>query len=648
MPWKESSAACEQRAFVEAWTRGEDPVAGLCRRFGISRKTGHKRISRYRQYGMEGIGDRSRAPHSHPNRTSVEIARRLIEAKGTHPTWGPKKVVAWLRMVEPEVSWPAASTAGRILERVGLVKRRRRRRATSRWSEPFAAAEHANDVWCMDFKGWIRTADGKKIDPLTVQDASSRYLLVCRGLEQPRGDQVRRTVRRAFGEYGLPGSIRTDNGTPFASVGLGGLSRLGVWWVKLGIVPERGPCGRTGGSVPGRHKDLQDPVWTPGHRPAGCSQQSGDTYTYKGVTYVPGLDVTHLPGCTRVVSVLMIVLLASMVLAACASSEAEPQITEVVREVIKEVPVEKEVIKEVIKEVDVETEVIKEIIKDVPVEKEVVKTQIVVATPAPAAVMMVAESDRYRYGGTLRVVSQASIKSLDPDFCKSYVCWAPSAGHMIEPLMAQGADFSTQPMLLESWDVSDDGNTWTLNLREGIKFHDGTPLTSEVAILSQQRALSGTPAGEVLSGFLVEDGLQAVDDLTFTVETSEPYGSLLDGFGLRTHGNVLVYTPTAAAFPMTEDVGRENIIGTGPYQLDSWDLGVKVTLARNEDYQSRSEPASWLAGEKKAYVDKIEWLEIPSEETKVAGLKTGEWDFIDSIGLDFVANLEEDPDVGFT
>ena len=348
----------------------------------------------------------------------------------------------------------------------------------------------------------------------------------------------------------------------------------------------------------------------------------------------------------RVISVLMIVLLASMVLAACASSEAEPQITEVVREVIKEVPVEKEVIKEVIREVAVETEVIKEIIKEVPVEKEVVKTQIVVATPAPAAAMMVAESDRY--GGTLRVVSQASIKSLDPDFCTSYVCWAPSAGHMIEPLMTQGADFSTQPMLLESWDISDDGNTWTLNLREGITFHDGTPLTSEAAILSQKRVLSGTPAGEVLSGFLVEDGLQAVDDLTFTVETSEPYGSLLDGFGLRTHGNVLVYTPMAAAFPMTEDVGQENIIGTGPYQLDSWDLGVKVTLARYEDYQSRSEPASWLAGEKKAYVDKIEWLEIPSEETKVAGLKTGEWDFIDSIGLDFVAALKEDSDIGFT
>ena len=271
------------------------------------------------------------------------------------------------------------------------------------------------------------------------------------------------------------------------------------------------------------------------------------------------------------------------------------------------------------------------------------------AAMAPAAddsMMMVEEKDKY--GGTLRVVSQASIKSLDPDFCTSYVCWAPSAGHLLEPLMTQAADFSTQPMLLDSWDVSDDGNYWTLKLREGIKFHDGTPLTSEAAVLSTKRVLVGTPAGEVLSGFLAEDGLQIVDDLTFSVETTEPYGSLLDGFALRTHGNVLVYTPTAAAFPMTEDVGEENIIGTGPYKLEKWDVGVKVTLARNEDYQSRSEPGSWMAGGKKVYLDKIEWLEIPSEETKVAGLKTGEWDFIDSIGLDFVADLKEDPDVGFT
>ena len=280
-----------------------------------------------------------------------------------------------------------------------------------------------------------------------------------------------------------------------------------------------------------------------------------------------------------------------------------------------------------------------------------VEAAVAKAVPAPAdsmdsGSMMVAEEDKY--GGTLRVVSQASIKSLDPDFCTSYVCWQPSAGPILENLFTQGADFSTQPMLVDSWDISDDGLIWTINLRDGITFHDGTPLTSEAAIRSTERILGDTPAGKVMLTFLVDDGMQEIDDLSYTIETNEPYGSLLDGMALRTHGTVLVYTPTAAAFPMTEDVGEENIIGTGPYQLESWDVGVKVTISRFDDYQSRSEPASWLAGEKKAYLDKIEWLEIPSEETKVAGLKTGEWDFVDSIGLDFVAELQEDPDVGFT
>ena len=136
-----------------------------------------------------------------------------------------------------------------------------------------------------------------------------------------------------------------------------------------------------------------------------------------------------------------------------------------------------------------------------------VESAVAKAVPADQS-MMVAEEDRY--GGTLRVVSQASIKSLDPDFCTSYVCWQPSAGPILEPLATQGADFSTQPLLLDSWDISDDGLTWTLNLRDGITFHDGTQLTSEAAILSTNRILNDTPAGEVLKEFLVDNGMQAV------------------------------------------------------------------------------------------------------------------------------------------
>ncbi len=239
LTWRETNSESEQVRFIELCEAGEVTFAEACRQFGISRKTGYKRLQRFRSFGWEGLGDRSRAPRSHPNETPRAIAEQLIWAKQVHPTWGPKKVVAWLRRDEPDGSWPAPSTAGNILDRAGLVKRRKRRRRTTPWSEPFAAAQHPNDVWAIDFKGWFRTGDGDRIDPLTVQDAASRYLLVCDGLPQPNGPQVRQVLERAFREYGLPQTIRSDNGPPFASVGLGSLSTLSVWWIKLGIIPER-------------------------------------------------------------------------------------------------------------------------------------------------------------------------------------------------------------------------------------------------------------------------------------------------------------------------------------------------------------------------------------------------------------------------
>jgi transposase InsO family protein len=167
------------------------------------------------------------------------VVERLIAAKRGHLRWGPKKLVAWLQAQDPQVHWPAPSTAGDILRRAGLVRRRLGRRRSAPWGHPFATAAAPNDVWAIDLKGWFRTGDGVRCDPLTVADAATRYLLVCQGLRQPRGPEVRRVLERAFREYGLPWAIRTDNGPPFASTGLGGLSRLSVWWVKLGILPER-------------------------------------------------------------------------------------------------------------------------------------------------------------------------------------------------------------------------------------------------------------------------------------------------------------------------------------------------------------------------------------------------------------------------
>ncbi len=239
VPWKDTNREAEQIRFIERWQRGGGTFLELCQAFGISPKTGYKRIHRYETWGWDGLRDLSRAPHRHPNQMEHTVAERLIAARQEHSTWGPKKLVAWLQDREPLVSWPVPSTVGDLLDRAGLVRRRKRRRRTAPWSQPFVQVEQPNDLWCIDFKGWFRTGDGIRVDPLTVEDASSRYLLACHVLERPRGPQVRRVLERAFREYGLPKTIRSDNGPPFASVGLGGLSSLAVWWVKLGIMPER-------------------------------------------------------------------------------------------------------------------------------------------------------------------------------------------------------------------------------------------------------------------------------------------------------------------------------------------------------------------------------------------------------------------------
>ena len=280
MPWKQTNLETEQIRFIERWQTGGVSFVDLCRQFGISSKTGYKRVWRFEAYGWEGLGDRSRAPHSHPNRTSRAVAERLTTARREHPTWGPKKLVAWLRDVEPGESWPAPSTAGDILDRAGLVRRRKRRRSASPWSEPFAAAESPNDVWSIDLKGWFRTGNGVRIDPLTVQDAASRYLLVCNGLMRPRGPEVRRVLERAFREYGLPRAIRSDNGPPFASVGLGSLSSLAVWWVKLGIVPERIEPGHPeqNGRLERLHRTLKAETASPPLATPRRQQRAFDTF----------------------------------------------------------------------------------------------------------------------------------------------------------------------------------------------------------------------------------------------------------------------------------------------------------------------------------------------------------------------------------
>lgn len=280
MPWKQTSPEAEQTRFIQRWQAGGVTFVELCRQFGISRKSGYKRLQRFQAWGWEGLGDLSRAPHHQPHRTEEAIIQRLIATKQARPTWGPKKLVAWLRDQEPRTPWPAPSTAGDLLQRAGLVRPRKRRRHAAPWGQPFAEATRPNDVWCLDFKGWFRTGDGVRIDPLTVADAATRYLLVCHGLRQPRGAEVRGVLERAFREYGLPWAIRTDNGPPFASTGMGGLSPLAVWWVKLGILPERTEPGHPeqNGRLERFHRTLKAETASPPQPTSQRQQRAFDAF----------------------------------------------------------------------------------------------------------------------------------------------------------------------------------------------------------------------------------------------------------------------------------------------------------------------------------------------------------------------------------
>lgn len=244
----------EKLRFVFEYEQRHRSMRELCARYEISRETGYVWVRRYRELGIEGLVERSRASLRHGNQTPEEIERQVLDLRETHMNWGPRKLKRILEREEPGRVWPAASTIGALLKREGLIVGRRKRRRTAPYTEPLAHADGPNRVWCADFKGWFRTQDGRRIDPLTISDAYSRYLLKCQGVEKTDTMRVQAIFEAAFREYGLPEAIRTDNGAPFASSALAGLSRLGVWWMKLGIVPERIEAGHP--EQNGRHERM--------------------------------------------------------------------------------------------------------------------------------------------------------------------------------------------------------------------------------------------------------------------------------------------------------------------------------------------------------------------------------------------------------
>jgi len=271
MPFKETCAMDERVMFVGECLRRELPMSALCERYGISRKTGYKWLDRYRADPEGGLLDRSRAPLHPACGMDAEVASAILRLRRRRPHWGPRKLRAVLAVREPKLVWPAASSIGDLLRREGLSLGRRRRAAVSPASRPFLDVAAPNDVWSADFKGWFRTGDGERCDPLTISDNHSRYLLACR-IVAPTGEGVRPCFLRAFRAHGLPLAIRSDNGPPFASQGAGGLSRLAVEWLKLGIKLERIQPGQP--QQNGRHERMHRTLKAETSRPPAASPEA--------------------------------------------------------------------------------------------------------------------------------------------------------------------------------------------------------------------------------------------------------------------------------------------------------------------------------------------------------------------------------------
>jgi transposase InsO family protein len=230
----------QRRDFLADHRRQVFTMTELCARYGVSRKTGYKWLARYEAGGLPGLADRSRAPQHCPHRLAGSLARLLCQARRTHPSWGPRKLLQYLVPRHLEIAgWPAASTVGDLFARRGLIPKRRRRRSHQHPGVVPPLTRAPNDLWTADFKGEFRTGDGIYCYPFTLADQHTRYLLACQGMASTKGVPVRGVLERAFRTYGLPRAIRTDNGVPFATGGIHGLSQLTVWWIRLGIQHQR-------------------------------------------------------------------------------------------------------------------------------------------------------------------------------------------------------------------------------------------------------------------------------------------------------------------------------------------------------------------------------------------------------------------------
>ena len=280
MPWNEVKPMDERLRFIADYLNNYFSVTELCHHYNVSRKTGYKLINRYNKYGIESITNRSRKPHHSPNKTPDHIVNEILNVRSKHPFWGPKKLLWRIKKDHPDWALPANSTSSLILKKYGCVKKRRRSMKRYHPGRPMSPILSPNDTWTTDFKGHFKTKDGIYCYPLTIADGYSRFLLACDAFLSTQHVLVKPVFQRLFEIYGLPNKIRSDNGTPFASIALGRLSRLSVWWIRLGIMPELIELGRPeqNGIHERMHRTLKQETVIPPAKNAREQQLKFDTF----------------------------------------------------------------------------------------------------------------------------------------------------------------------------------------------------------------------------------------------------------------------------------------------------------------------------------------------------------------------------------
>lgn len=280
MPWSQTTPMDQKTQFIAEYLRQHRSFSDLCAAYGISRKTGYKWVHRYEAGGPSGLEEHSRRPRSSPGQTPGAVVAALLASRRRHPTWGAKKILALLSRQHPDWPLPHRATVCELFQRHGLVPRQRRRRRLGHPGRPRTVVTEPNDLWAVDFKGEFKLGNGRYCYPLTITDDASRYLLACQGLAATAGAPAKQVFTRVFEEYGLPERIRSDNGVPFASQALGRLSRLSVWWLRLGIELERIEPGRPqqNGRHERMHKTLKAEATRPPAHSLGPQQRRFDAF----------------------------------------------------------------------------------------------------------------------------------------------------------------------------------------------------------------------------------------------------------------------------------------------------------------------------------------------------------------------------------